>query len=80
MPELSGLFFRRSSHSAGDDRPRCSDCRRTPLVGERLHEMRKGRVLCELCVAALPEDRREPVRTQLVHAGERHVAVVSRAA
>jgi hypothetical protein len=79
MPGLSGLFLRRAG-SSGDEGVRCSGCRRTPLVGERLHEMRTGRMLCELCVAALPEHRRRPVRTELVHAGERHVAVAHRAA
>ena len=80
MPDLTGLFLRRTPEPAADGRPRCSDCRRWPLVGERFHEMASGRTLCELCVADLPEDRRDPVRTELVHAGERHVAVAPRAA
>ena len=80
MPQLSGFFLRRGADSTAHDRSSCAGCRRTPLVGERLHEMPTGRLLCELCVAELPEDRREPVRTELVHAGERHVAVAPRAA
>lgn len=80
MPDLSGLLLRKGGDSAADDRLRCSGCRRTPLVGEHLHEMPTGLVMCDLCLADLPEDDRRPVRTELVHAGERHVAVVARAA
>ena len=29
----------------------CADCRRTPLAGERVHELDGGRVLCDLCFA-----------------------------
>jgi hypothetical protein len=75
MPDLGCLILRKSVKALADDRPRCRGCRRTPLVGERLHEMQTGRVLCALCVAALPEDRREPVRSELVHATDRHLAV-----
>jgi hypothetical protein len=75
MPDLGSLILRQSVEALADGRPRCSGCRRTPLVGERLHEMQAGRLLCELCLAALPEDRREPVRTELVHAIDRHLAV-----
>lgn len=63
--------------SAGD---RCACCRRTPLAGERLHELASGRLLCELCFAALPEDRRQAVRSERVHASERRLAVARRAA
>lgn len=59
---------------------RCSGCRRTPLAGERLHEMETGRILCELCVAALPEHERHAVRSERVGAGERRLSVVPRAA
>ena len=55
-------------------------CERTPLAGERLHEMDTGRVLCDLCLAALPEDDRRAVRSERVHASEQRLAVVPRAA
>jgi len=58
----------------------CGECRRTPLAGERVHEVKGGRKLCDLCFAGLPEDRRLAVRTERVHASERRLAVVPRAA
>jgi len=58
----------------------CEQCRRTPLAGERLHQLEGGRTLCDLCFASLPEQRRVAVRTERVHASERRLAVVPRAA
>ena len=80
MPDLAGILLRRSVGSLDSGRSRCATCRRTPLVGERLHEMESGRVLCDLCRSELPEDERHPVRTERVHASERHLAVAPRAA
>ena len=37
-------------------------------------------MLCDLCFAELPEDRRLAVRTERVHASERRLSVVPRAA
>ncbi len=31
------------------DRAYCSDCGRTPLIGEELHLYERGAVVCELC-------------------------------
>jgi hypothetical protein len=59
---------------------RCSECRRFPLPGERLHELDTGRILCELCLGALPEKKRRPVRSERVRASDRPLAVVQRAA
>ena len=58
----------------------CGDCRRTPLAGERVHVLDGGRMLFDLCFAGLPEDRRKAVRTERVHASDRRLAVVPRAA
>jgi uncharacterized protein with ACT and thioredoxin-like domain len=58
----------------------CHDCRRTPLAGERMHELGSGRTLCELCFGALPEESRTAVRSERVHASERPLAVVRKAA
>jgi len=80
MPDLASVLLRRSARSVHSDRQRCSSCRRTPLVGERLHEMDTGRLLCELCVSALPEEERRAVRSERVHATERAIAVGPRAA
>jgi hypothetical protein len=80
MPDLSALLLRRSLGAVSHGRDCCGECRRTPLAGERLHELDSGRLLCELCFRALPEERRLAVRSERVHAGERRLAVVPRAA
>ena len=51
---------------------RCADCRRTPLVGERVYVYEGGRLACELC---RPLRRDEPVRWELVHGPEHGHAV-----
>lgn len=58
----------------------CGQCRRTPLAGERLHELDGGRTLCDLCFADLPDERRLAVRTERVHASERPLEVAPKAA
>ena len=80
MPDLAALLLRTSLGRVGPSGDRCADCRRTPLPGERVHELDSGRTLCELCYAALPEGRRKAVRSQRVHASERPLAVARRAA
>lgn len=80
MPDLAGILLRKSARSLDSDRKRCHDCHRTPLVGERLHEMDTGRLLCDLCVCSLPEGQRHAVRVERVHASERHLTVAPRAA
>jgi hypothetical protein len=80
MPDLAGMLLRRSLGSVAPPDGRCSECRRTPLAGERLHEMDTGRMLCDLCLAELPEDDRNAVRSERVHAGEVRLAVIPRAA
>jgi hypothetical protein len=74
------MLLRRSLGAVTPPRERCTTCERTPLAGEQLHEMDTGRLLCELCLAALPEDDRRAVRSERVHAGEVRLAVVPRAA
>lgn len=80
MPDLSSLLLRKSVGALASSRECCGKCNRTPLPGERLHEMETGRVLCELCLLALPEDKRNSVRSQRVHVSERHLVVAPRAA
>jgi len=80
MPDIAGMLLRRSLARSTPPGARCSKCERTPLAGERLHEMDTGRVLCDLCLVALPEDDRRAVRTERVHASEQRLAVVPRAA
>ena len=80
MPDLAGILLRRSVGSLASGQSRCSACHRTPLVGEQLHEMDTGRLLCDLCVSELPEDDRRAVRSERVHASERQLPVAPRAA
>jgi hypothetical protein len=80
MPDLAGILLRRSVGSLDSGRARCAECHRTPLVGEQLHEMDTGRLLCDLCMSDLPEDDRRAVRSERVHASELHLAVAPRAA
>ena len=79
MPDLAGMLMR-SSIGALTPLDDCHACRRVPLAGERLHELHSGQVLCELCFAALPDDSRSAVRSERVHASERPLAVVRKAA
>lgn len=80
MPDLAAILLRQSVGSLDSGRAPCSTCQRTPLVGEQLHEMDTGRLLCDLCVSGLPEDDRRAVRSERVRAGERQLAVAPRAA
>jgi hypothetical protein len=41
----------------------CSDCRRIPLIGERIYLYEGDRLACELCQ---PLRRRKPVGSELV--------------
>lgn len=80
MPDLASILLRSSVGSLSTTRTQCSACRRTPLVGERLRETDSGRLLCDLCVMAMPEHDRNFVRVERVHAGERTLTVGPRAA
>jgi hypothetical protein len=80
MPELAGMLVRRSLQAGAPSADRCADCRRTPLPGERVHELDSGRTLCDLCFAALPEERRLAVRTERVHVCYRRLRVAPKAA
>ncbi len=80
MPDLAAFLVRSSIGTLASTDVPCGACRRTPLPGERLHELDGGRVLFDLCFSELPEERRLAVRTERVHASERRLAVVRRAA
>jgi hypothetical protein len=80
MPDLAALLMRRSIGSLRPSADCCAKCRRTPLAGERLHELDSGQLLCELCFGALPDERRRAVRSERVHAGERRLSVAPKAA
>jgi hypothetical protein len=78
--ELATLLVRKAVEAPAHDRARCSSCRRTPLPGELLHVRESGEAECALCLERTPEESREPTRAERVHAAERPLAVVSRAA
>jgi hypothetical protein len=80
MPDLASILVRSSIGTLPPSAIACGDCHRTPLTGERMHELDGGRTLCDLCFAGLPEERRVAVRTERVHVSERRLAVVPRAA
>jgi hypothetical protein len=80
MPDLASILVRSSIGTLSGAQASCGSCHRTPLAGERMHELDGGRTLCDLCFAGLPEERRVAVRTERVHASERRLAVVPRAA
>ena len=80
MPDLASILVRSSIGTLPSNTTACGACHRTPLAGERMHEMNGGRTLCDLCFAGLPEERRVAIRTERVHASERRLSVVPRAA
>jgi hypothetical protein len=80
MPDLAGMLMRRSLGALGSTSSCCGSCGRTPLAGEKVHELDTGRRLCELCFGALPDDRRLAVSSIRVGASERRLDVVPKAA
>lgn len=73
-------ILRIKARRRSDDRARCSNCRRHPLAGELMHELESRAVVCQLCLGDLPEAKRSTIASERVHASERPLAVVSRAA
>lgn len=79
-PDLEAILLRGSVASMETARSVCSGCRRTPLTGERLHRLATDRLLCDLCLAGLPQAERAPLSSERMHAGERTLPVAPRAA
>ncbi|HZH23884.1 MAG TPA: hypothetical protein VEY49_03205 [Solirubrobacteraceae bacterium] len=74
-PQLSRALLRRSMGEHETQRHRCLHCRRTPLTGEVVHvyETASGeRLVCALC---RPLRRKEPARSELMHAPEHERSV-----
>ena len=65
-PGLETLLLRKAVGENAAAQARCSDCGRTPLVGERMHVYDDGSARCELCRGRRSEEpvRTEPVREQ----------------
>jgi hypothetical protein len=80
VPDLAAMLVRRSLDVAQPVEASCSDCRRTPVPGERLHEVDRAGLLCDLCFAGLPDERRVALRSERVGASARRLAVVPRVA
>ncbi len=69
---LERQLLLRSVSDLDAGRARCQDCRRTPLVGERIHRYADGRALCELCGRRRKE---APLDSELVRGSEHGGAV-----
>ena len=68
QPDLERELLRKGVGALKAGRLGCSDCGRTPLVGERIHLYPRHVVLCELC---RPRRRTSPERSVTVHHSER---------
>ena len=64
IAELELALLRRGMDERAAGLERCSRCRRSPLIGERVYLYERERVLCELCRDL---DREAPGRSRLVH-------------
>jgi len=62
-PDLERELLRKGVGAREAGRRHCSDCGRTPLVGERVHIYKRGAVVCELC---RPARGAAPERSQTV--------------
>jgi len=71
-PDLERELLRKGVGALEAGRARCSDCGRTPLVGELIHHFAAGSAVCELCRTGR---RGEPQRSERVHHSERGNAV-----
>jgi hypothetical protein len=67
-PDLERELLRKGVGAREAGRHHCSDCGRTPLVGEHVHIYARGAVVCELCRS---RRRAAPERSQVVHHSER---------
>jgi hypothetical protein len=70
--ELDEHYIRKSVGALSDERDTCRHCKRTPLVGERVHRLTDGRLVCELC---RPLRRVEDAREEIVRHSEHGHAV-----
>jgi hypothetical protein len=80
MARHLATMLRLKARDGDADRSRCSSCDRVPLAGELMHELESRRVVCQLCLAELPEAKRATIASERVHASDRPLAVVMRAA
>ncbi len=62
-PDLERALLRKGVGAREAGRRHCSDCGRTPLIGEQVHLYSRGAVVCELC---RPRRRHPPEGSQTV--------------
>jgi hypothetical protein len=67
-PDLELALLRKSVGSLTAGRDVCTDCGRTPLVGERMYRFGRAAAVCALCT---PLRRAEPDAVELVRHSER---------
>jgi len=67
MLDLELALLRRGLDERLAGSERCTCCKRTPLVGERVYAYQSGVIACELCRA---QQRDEPIETRTVHGPE----------
>ena len=80
MPrDLATILRLKAARANGRDH-HCSGCHRVPLAGELLHELSSHRRVCQLCLARLPESKRQTIASERIHASDRPLAVAPRAA
>jgi hypothetical protein len=74
VEQFERLLLRSCVGALEEDRNRCVDCERSPLIGEHVHlyDGRGGGVVCELC---RPLRRETPVATEIVRHSEHGHAV-----
>jgi hypothetical protein len=81
MPrDLAAILRLKAARSRGRDAHACSGCHRVPLAGELLPELSSHRRVCQLCLARLPEAKRETIASERMHVSDRPLAVAPRAA
>jgi hypothetical protein len=67
MDDLELALLRRSVDELSAERERCTECGRTPLIGERIYSYSSGATLCELCRRGCGET---PEGSHVVHGPE----------
>ena len=70
--DLERALLRKSVGALTTELARCTDCGRTPLIGETLYRYAAGEPVCELC---RPLRRVEPSSLERVRNGEHGHAV-----
>jgi hypothetical protein len=73
--DIASILLRSRLGALVPEGPWCSHCHRSPLVGERIHELASGKRVCSLCVAQVADREGDPVSSELVRSGERRLAV-----